>query len=352
VAPTIDERMELEPNFPRLSFDMNLNEVARRPQRPSPANKTYTPVIGTSLESAGALTANALLANGSFPNQFIGDVANSMSLSNFLEDDALSTNNFMSVGAEGFLRGVEPGFLPFESDSSHCPNWRQMLITSSSDALSQHYPDLITPEGAYLLQHNYKYSDIALPECRREQPGLDPSDCQVLDYADVQFVSLLQDALDEYNVTSCLDYTCSDLDGTEIGYTHLDSNANPLVDCHYSNAQDDIGNHNFCIRPEVLTLHSSDRHLSSPSSRANTQTTDEEHECLIRVNIDSRNLLPSRPTLTFDDHIVNFDLNSKPPSSKRKRNSFTRAEREKVRLVRDWGACVFCRSRKVSVRFY
>lgn len=58
---------------------------------------------------------------------------------------------------------------------------------------------------------------------------------------------------------------------------------------------------------------------------------------------------PSRPIPKFDDLTYNFNINPKPPLSKRQRSAFTRAGKEKVRLVRDWGACVFCRSRKVSV---
>jgi hypothetical protein len=55
----------------------------------------------------------------------------------------------------------------------------------------------------------------------------------------------------------------------------------------------------------------------------------------------------AQPTLA--DHIITFNL--KPPSSplKRKRSAFSLEGKKKVRSVRQNGACVSCRARKVSV---
>jgi hypothetical protein len=55
----------------------------------------------------------------------------------------------------------------------------------------------------------------------------------------------------------------------------------------------------------------------------------------------------AQPTLA--DHLITFDL--KPPSSplKRKRSAFSLEGKKKVRSVRQNGACVSCRARKVSV---
>jgi hypothetical protein len=328
---------------------MNLNEFNRRPQSDSPANRNYTPVISTLSEPAVELTANKLFANASLPDHFIGDGSNSTSLPSFFEGDALSTDNFMVSGAEGFWREIEQELLHFKSDSSTCPDWSEVLIPSSLDASLRHWSNSPSPNAAYLLPQNSTYSDIALPECGHEHPGLlGPlrMGCQLLDYTDAQPISMSQDALGECNLTRCFDYTCSNEGGINTGYTQLDGLAGPVVGCHYS---DLIGDPALCVRPEVLTLHSSYRLPSSPSDHPKSQTTDEEHERLTRVNVDNLNIPASRPTPTFNDLIVNFDLNPKPPLSKRKRSSFTRAGKEKVRLVRDWGACTFCRSRKVSV---
>jgi hypothetical protein len=339
--------MELEPNFSRLSFDMNLNEFNRRPQSDNPANGNYTSVVSTLSEPVVELTANTFLANASLPNHFIGDGSNSTSLPSFFEGNALSTDNFMVAGAENFWREIEQEFLPFKSDSSTCPNWSEVLIPSSQDASLRHWSNSPPLDASYLLSQNSTYSDITLPECGYERLGLlDPlrMGCQLLDYTDVQPVPMSQDALGEYNLTRCLDYTCSNVGGINTGYTQLDGPASPVVG--YS---DHIGDPALCVRPEVLTLHSSYRLPSSLPSHPKRRTTDKEHERLTRVNVDNLNVPASRPTPTFNDLIVNFDLNPKPPLSKRKRSSFTRAGKEKVRLVRDWGACTFCRSRKVSV---
>jgi hypothetical protein len=255
----------------------------------------------------------------------------------------------MVAGVEGFWREIEQELLPFKSDSSTCPNWSEVLIPSSLDASLRHWSNYPSLDAAYLLPQNSTYSDITLPECGHEHLGpLGPSrmGCQLLDYADAQPISMSQDALGECNLTRCFDYTCSNVGEINSGYTQLDGPASPVVGCHYS---DHIGDPALCVPPEVLTLHSSYRLPLSLSDHPKSQTTDEEHERLTKVNVDNLNMPSSRPTPTFKDLIVNFDLNPKPPPSKRKRSSFTRAGKEKVRLVRDWGACTFCRSRKVSV---
>ncbi len=44
-----------------------------------------------------------------------------------------------------------------------------------------------------------------------------------------------------------------------------------------------------------------------------------------------------------------FDANLGPPLPKRRRRAFTEDAKTKVKKVRDIGACVFCRARKVPV---
>jgi hypothetical protein len=54
-----------------------------------------------------------------------------------------------------------------------------------------------------------------------------------------------------------------------------------------------------------------------------------------------------QPTLA--DHIITFDLNLLSSPLKRKRSAFSLEGKKKVRSVRQNGACISCRARKVSV---
>lgn len=296
--------------------------------------------------------ANALFTNGSLADSLNGADLNLIDLSSFFEDDHSSMNNSTSACGGGFWQGIEQELLPVQSNSNTCPNGSESLMFSSTDVSFPHWSDLSIPGAANLVPRSNGYSDITLPECGHEYLGLpEPPNtrCEPWDYADALSALMPQDTLFEHNAMSCLNYTSSDMGGLFAGYTRLDGTPAPLVTNHSSDDHDDMGNLDLCIRPEDLALPLSTQHSLSQSNNPKSQESDEDYEPLTAVNIDNLNLLPSRPTPTFNDLIVNFDLNPKPPPSKRKRSSFTRAGKEKVRLVRDWGACTFCRSRKVSV---
>lgn len=58
----------------------------------------------------------------------------------------------------------------------------------------------------------------------------------------------------------------------------------------------------------------------------------------------------SPPTLPAqEDLMANFNIRPQPPPQKRTRKSFTKDGKKKVQLVRKIGACLCCRSRKLSV---
>jgi hypothetical protein len=72
-------------------------------------------------------------------------------------------------------------------------------------------------------------------------------------------------------------------------------------------------------------------------------------ELLSTAILDDTPVRSTEPQLTFADHIITFDLKPTSRPLKRKRSAFSLEGKKKVRSVRQNGACVSCRSRKISV---
>ncbi|KAE9374660.1 hypothetical protein N431DRAFT_372459 [Stipitochalara longipes BDJ] len=323
--------MELEPDFSRLSFDMDLSEFDRRPQSLATAN--YSRVFNGSSQAA---MTGLLSANDSHPDCFFGLDSSLFELSSFFGVDGLSVNNFGSA-AEIYRRGFEQNTCPLNFDPRTSLNEYEIPM----DASVQH---LVDAELEAEYSRPERNGPLDTSECTQEHsllPGSSQPGCQSLDFADFQPTFTSLGIPNEYNPIDFLSYTCSNEDGN---FTHFalnpDGTADTLVGIHHSEGHGDTGGSDLCVRPEVLTL---------PASTPNHQDSQDNQELLRSIDIDScPDLASSRPVPIFNDLIVNFDLNPKPPPSKRKRSSFTRAGKEKVSLVREWGACTFCRSRKVS----
>jgi hypothetical protein len=275
-------------------------------------------------------------------------------LSSIFEVDSLSADNLRPIAAEVYRRGNEQDLCALEFDPR--TGFDGPKISHPHNSL-QHLVDTGLEAGHSLLGWN-GLSDITLSEYAQDHNWLSGSSqagSQPLGLTDLRTTLMSLDIPDDYNPTGFLNYTYSNEDEN---ITRPALNMQPgetehaLLDNHYSGDQSDTGDASDpCIQPEVLILPATfPTPLTTPNHRE-SQAID-NHELLMSIDVEtSRDIESLRPVPVFDDLIVNFDLNTKPPPSKRKRSSFTRAGKEKVRLVRDWGACTFCRSRKVSVGY-
>jgi hypothetical protein len=310
--------MELEPDFSRLSFDMSQFEVERQPHRDSPAGTFGSSAFDLPFE---ARVGDPFPAHNSSELGFLDLDSNLIDLSSFFEDpitkisptttrdvttvqaDGLLTNDFMPSGDETSWLGV-PQDIWFQASDTCRQN--------GADVSFEKWPELSAVNACCLFPETNPFPNATLRGC-----GLEPPEsCRVDSIRDIT----CQHPLDEYN--------------------HIDN----LDSTYYT--EDSIYTR-FMI-PDIVAPNPAHRMSSPQPEHSKSQTTDYEHDILKAVDIDGLQA-PFRPTPKFGDLINSFDLNPKPPPSKRKRSSFTRAGKEKVRLVRDWGACVFCRSRKVSV---
>jgi hypothetical protein len=348
--------MEVEPNFSRLSFDMSLSEADKLVQQDTPADTVHSSVFNTPSEATMAMVVDPVSANVSSQDGFTVADSNLIDESSFFEGGDLSTNNVMLQDDEDFWRGIDQELLAFQSASCTRPNKNEMLLASPVDGSSFPWQDSSAHEPGYLFTESNVCSEITLSGCEQELFGPSTMGYQVLDFTDANPASM--NAADEYDPIGCLNYTFPNEHGiyTDLALSvQLDGTVNSWLGNQYSDDRGDMSDPNLYIRPDVLALISPYRSPLSQPNHPKNRTTDEDHELLTTVDIADNlqvNPPPSRPIPAFDDLIVNFDLNPRPPPSKRKRSSFTRAGKEKVRLVRDSGACVFCRSRKVSVSIF
>jgi hypothetical protein len=350
--------MDVEPDFSRLQFDIGLFEVDKSVQHDSQADRFHSSVFNAPSEAAIAMVANPVSVGVGRHDGFTVADSNLIDVSRFFQDGDLSTNNFMAQDDEDFWRGIDQELLAFQSASSTYLNESGVLIASPVDGSFPHWRESSASEPGYLFAESNVYADITQPKCSQELFSPSELGCQTLDFADAQ--SVYTNAADEYDPIGCFNYTYSNEDGIYNDLAvdlQLDATANSFLSSHSPEDHADIGGTNLCIRPDDLALTSSCLSPLPQPSHPKVQACDEEHEdseLLTTVDIidHQANLPPSHPIPAFGDLIVNFDLNPRPPPSKRKRSSFTRAGKEKVRLVRDSGACIFCRSRKVSVSIF
>jgi hypothetical protein len=361
--------MELEPNFSTLSFDINQCEIERRLQRDIPAHTNYPAVFDPPWDID---MVDQFPMTGSYANGFLGVNPNLIDLSSLFEDDLIkapaaarsdgssaqvydgSINGFCHFGHENFGRLAESEFPPFRSQLCIYSNEDPPINTSrlNTDYSLSPWPDpglndpeLSTPIEDFSLS-KLVYPGITLPESSHRHHELSRCsqiDGTLLEYDDALEASLFQHIPDEHDPISSL--CCSNQDGNCTGI----SSGSPLGNHHIENH--DMNGQNLYVRPDLLALTSTFENCQSQSQYRRNQAiiTDEDLLTTVDINNHQADIRSSRPVPTLDDLIVNLDFNPKPPSSKRKRSSFTPAGKEKVRLVRDWGACLFCRSRKVSV---
>ncbi|KAN0103208.1 hypothetical protein V8E51_011521 [Hyaloscypha variabilis] len=329
---------------------MDLSEFDRQPQEGSLVSTNYVQA-SKGLSQAAISPTHLLSANDSHADCFSVVDSHLFELSNIFEIDGLSANNSRPAAAETYQQGNQQDLCPLEFDPRTGFDGPETPYMNNS---LQHLTDTRLEVGHSLLEWN-ELLDITLSEYAEDHTSL-PGSCQSggqpLDFVDPQPAFMSPNIPNDYNLTDFINYTYSSEDGNVTRFT---LNMQPIetkhrfVDNHYSGDQSDMrGASDLCIQPEVLTLPATfQTPLTTPNHRE-SQAID-NHELLMNIDVDtSRDLESSRPVPVFDDLIVNFDLNTKPPPSKRKRSSFTRVGKEKVRLVRDWGACTFCRSRKVS----
>ncbi len=348
----IDEAMELEPDFFRLSFDMGLSGVDRPVQYDTSADTIQSTTFDTPSEAAIAMLENSVSANVCSLGGSIGTDSNLTVPWSFFQDGDLSGNKLVSAADASFWGEMEQALLAFQPDSGTCPTDGKVLTAPLMNGPPLNWPDLLALGTSHLLSESDCWSDIMYTGCGHELPGFCKLGCQLLDFPHAQLAGM--NTLNENDSNNYSKYIYSNTNG---GYSNLRLNfqlheaAHSLLGDYYSEKQSSLAE-NLCVRPEVLALSPSYHSPLAQPRHPEGQTTDEDHELLTAIDIignSPSNLPPSHSIPAFDDLIVNFDLNPRPPPTKRKRSSFTEAGKEKVRLVRDSGACLFCRSRKVSV---
>ena len=344
--------MELEPDFLRLSFDMSLCGVDRPVPYDTPADTIQSATFDTPSEAAIAILANSVSANFCRQGGSIGTDSTLTDPWSFFEDGDLSGNKLVSTADASFWGEMEQELLAFQPDSGTCPTGGKVLTASPMNGSPPNWPDLLAHRTSHLHLESNCCSDVTFSGCGHMLSGFCKLGCQFLNSAHAQLAGM--NTLNEYDTNNHPNCTYSNTNG---GYSnptlnfHLNEAEDLLLGNLYSEKQGGLAD-NLCVRPEVLALPSSYRSPLAQPRHPEGQTTDDDHELLTAIDIigsPPSNQSPSHPIPAFDDLIVNFDLNPRPPPIKRKRSSFTRAGKEKVRLVRDSGACVFCRLRKVSV---
>lgn len=316
-------------------------------------------------------------STASFHDGYLGIDPNSIELSSFFDTltnalsaagsdvplghiDNDSINALLPSGEEDVWRQAETNFPSFHSEPRTYPHER---TPSNAPCFNPDYSLSLwadsEPNNLHVLapQENFWFTDFNAsfgptpPERSQECQELifcPRANCTLLDYDNALPAPLPQHIADGCGPIRSL---CgSNQDGKCLG----NSLALPLNDMaapklnhdHFENQEDT--DQSLCVKPADLALSPFDRH---PSQRQHPrdQAFTSDGDLLITVNINSSQANLRSPLPTLDDLILNFDLNPKPPPSKRKRSSFDTAGKEKVRLVRDWGACVICRSRKISV---
>jgi hypothetical protein len=346
------ETMELEPDFLTLSFDMSLSGVDRAVPYDTLADTIQSATFDTPSEGAIAMLANSVSANVCSQGGSIETDSNLTDPWSFFEDGDLSRNKLVSTADASFWGEMEQELVAFQPDSGTCPTDGKVLTASPMNGSPPNWPGLLAHGTSHLHLESNCCSDVTFSGCGHELSGFCKLGCQSLNSAHAQLAGM--NTLNEYDTNNHPNCTYSNTNG---GYSnptlnfHLNEAADLLLGNLYSEKQRGLAD-NLCVRPEVLALPSSYRSPLAQPRHPEGQITDEDHELLTAIDIigsPPSNLPPFHPIPAFDDLIVNFDLNPRPPPTKRKRSSFTRAGKEKVRLVRDSGACVFCRLRKVSV---
>jgi hypothetical protein len=316
------------------------------------ADTIQSATFDTPSEGAIAMLANSVSANVCSQGGSIENDSNLTDPWSFFEDGDLSRNKLVSTADASFWGEMEQELVAFQPDSGTCPTDGKVLTASPMNGSPPNWPGLLAHGTSHLHLESNCCSDVTFSGCGHELSGFCKLGCQSLNSAHAQLAGM--NTLNEYDTNNHPNCTYSNTNG---GYSnptlnfHLNEAADLLLGNLYSEKQRGLAD-NLCVRPEVLALPSSYRSPLAQPRHPEGQITDEDHELLTAIDIigsPPSNLPPFHPIPAFDDLIVNFDLNPRPPPTKRKRSSFTRAGKEKVRLVRDSGACVFCRLRKVSV---
>lgn len=322
---------------------MSLSGVDRPVQYETQADTMQSTNFDAPSEAAIAMLANSVSANVCSQGGSIGTDSNLAEPWSVFQDGDLSGKQFVSMADTSSWGEMEQELLAFQPDSGTRPTDGKVLTASPMNGSPPNWPDLLAHETSHLRSESNYCSDITFSGC-----GLG---CQLLDFAHTQLAGM--NTFNEYDSNNYPKYIYSNTNGGCSNPTlnfQLNEAAHSLLGNHYSEKQSGLAD-NLCVRPEVLVLSSSYHSPLAQPRHPENQSTDEDDELLTSIDIigsPSSNLPPSHPIPAFDDLIFTFNLNPRPPQTKRKRSSFTRAGKEKLRLVRDSGACVLCRLRKVS----
>jgi hypothetical protein len=370
--------MELEPNSSKLSFDLNECEIDWRLGTSPEAHANYP----CAFNGPGEAGMADQVSTRSFHYGYLDVDPNLIDLSSFFEDTLANTssaarsdvslgriehdsmNDHLPSADESLWPQLEADSLSFRSGSRIYPSENAALVTShlvnGERSLS------LWPNSEFIGSDTSAPKDAFLPELsvyprstlsRRSHGPRELLYCLEVDQTGLDYGDALEAPLSQHIPDRCgppgnsyyfeQDGISSDIPSA----LSLNGMAAPMLDnfdFEKCEAQDDV---NICVSPGDLEIASSyDRRQSLPQySRDQELVSDGELPATVNINSPQVNPRSSRPVPTLDDLIGNFDLNPKPQPSKRKRSSFDMAGKEKVRLVRDRGACVICRSRKVSV---
>jgi hypothetical protein len=374
--------MELEPDFSRLSFDTshhNQSEIEKQLGVRVTPRATYSPVFNSLWEPD---MADQFFTTNPHHNSFLGIDPNLIDLSSFFDDDARrvsaaacsgvfsaqvddgATNTFFSFNDQNVVvHKEEPELLPFQSKPRTYPIEKTPMYTPHTNTdhslpfwpgTEFNNPNLSTPKDGFPLLNFNVCPDTTLPgggngASELSHPKMHDT---LLEFDNILESSLPQHILDELSPIDSLRYTHHDRNHTtDSAASTLDGIAAPPAGGYVFENHEDMNDQNRCVRPDLLLLTPPYESPSPQSQHPQNQAAVNGEELLTTIDIDYSqvDVMSSRPMPTLDELTVNLDFNPKPSTSKRKRSSFTTAGKEKVRLVRDWGACVFCRSRKVSV---
>jgi hypothetical protein len=366
--------MELEPNSAKKSFDVNECEIERQLRKHPQAYANYPSAFDIPWDIG---MANQF-STASFHDGYLGIDPNSIDLFSFFDTltnapsvassgvplghiDNDSINAILPFDEENVWRQAETNFPSFHSESRTYPHER---TPSNAPCFDPDYSLSLWPDSepnnldVLAPQENFWFTDFNASlgptppkrshECH-ELIFCPRADCTLLDYENALPASLPQHIADGCGPIRSL---CgSNQDGKCLDNSSalpLNNMAAPMLNRDHFEDQEDT-DQSLCVKPADLTLLSPfDQHLSQPQHPRDPAFTS-DRDLLITVNINSSQANLRSPLPTLDDLILDFELNPKPPPSKRKRSSFDTAGKEKVRLVRDCGACVICRSRKISV---
>jgi hypothetical protein len=339
------ETMELEPDFLTLSFDMSLSSVDRPVPYDTLADTIQSATFDTPSEGAIAMLANSVSANVCSQGGSIENDSNLTDPWSFFEDGDLSRNKLVSTADASFWGEMEQELVAFQPDSGTCPTDGKVLTASPMNGSPPNWPGLLAHGTSHLHLESNCCSDVTFSGCGHELSGFCKLGCQFFNSAHAQLAGM--NTLNEYDTNNHPNCTYSNTNG---GYSnptlnfHLNESADLSLGNLYSEKQSGLAE-NLCVRPEVLALPSSYRSPLAQPRHPEGQITDEDHELLTAIDIigsPPSNLPPSHPIPAFDDLIVNFDLNPRPPPTKEIRVNVYSVDCVKSRLVI---FCIVCQTR-------